>query len=132
MNVHSEIHSAPCAPQVMAQFWFGENIPGCDVELVDSTTFKAFLTDSVMPHFPGFTIQHAIGYWKGEQEGCRVLTILAEDSDGFRAQCRMIAEHYKTRFNQEAVAYAFTATQFTMDVWPHGPVAAYHRSGLGY
>lgn len=131
MNSHNEVHKAPCRPQVLAQFWFGMNIPG-SVSGVDLRDFESFLADSVTPHFSGFSIVDATGYWKGEKEYCRVLSILSEDSDSFRNQCRIIAEHYKTRFQQEAVAYAFSATQFTMDVWPHGPVAAYHKPGLGY
>lgn len=33
---------------------------------------------------------------------------------------------------QEAVAYAFTACEFTLNCWPFGPVGAYHREGKGY
>ncbi len=124
------IHNAPTTPQTLATLWFGANIP--DGREVWTEDWESFLADSVTPHFPGFTVTSGDGYWKGKPEFVRVLTLLSDDSDGFRNQVRMIAEHYKTRFEQEAVAYAFQPVQYTMDVWPHGPVAAYHKPGLGY
>jgi len=130
MNVHSQIHNAPCAPQVMATLYFGTTAGGRDPIQMDE--FYSFLETSVTPQFPGFTLSHVTGYWKGEAENCRVLTILAEDDDSFRQSIRIIAEHYKSRFNQEAVAYSFTAAQFTLNCWPFGPVGTYHRPGKGY
>ena len=105
MNAHSQIHNAPCAPQVKAELYFGTSAAGR--AMIGADDFASFIAGSVTPHFPGFTLMHCVGYWKGEAEECRVLSILAEDSDAFRAEIRIIAEHYKSRFNQEAVAYSF-------------------------
>ena len=129
MNAHSQIHNAPCAPQVKAELYFGTSAAGRDQITVGD--FDAFLRDSVTPRFPGFTVRDVIGYWKGEEEACRELVILAEDSDALRNEIRTIAEHYKSRFNQEAVAYSFTAAQFALNCWPFGPVAKYHELDKG-
>ncbi len=129
MNAHSQIHNAPCAPQVKAELYFGTSAAGRAT--IHQEQLDAFLADSVTPRFPGFTLQFATGYWKGEREDCWTLSILAEDSDALRAEIRIIAEHYKSRFNQEAVAYAFTACQFALNCWPFGPVAKYHELDKG-
>lgn len=129
MNAHKQIHNAPCAPQVMAQLFFGTSAAGRP--MLGPLDFEDFLADSVTPRFSGFTLQMCMGYWKGEAEECRVLTILMEDSDSGRASIRTIAEHYKSRFNQEAVAYSFTPCQFSLNCWPFGPVAKYHELDKG-
>lgn len=131
------IHKAPNAPQVRVDMYFGDNIPslnipGHDPAYVGGENFTRFLNDYVTPTFPGFTVTTAEGYWKGKPEIVRVLTILAADSDSLRNTVRQIAERYKTEFSQEAVAYSFTATEFTLDCWPYGPTGAYHRPGKGY
>lgn len=139
----NKIHNAPQPAQVKATLYFGDNIPNSgetspiDGQVlpdrkVTETLFRAFLKDHIMPHFPGFTITNGAGYWKGELETVRMVTILSQDSDAFRNQVRQFAEQYKTRFSQEAVAYEFVAAAFTLDCWPFGPVKAYHKEGKGY
>lgn len=129
MNAHSEIHNAPCAPQVLATLYFGTSAAGR--ETISLPAFKSFLADSVTPRFPGFSVADVMGYWKGEPEKCHVLSVLMDDSDNARHDIRTIAEHYKSRFNQEAVAYSFAACQFTLNCWPFGPVAKYHQLDKG-
>lgn len=129
MNAHSQIHNAPCAPQVMATLYFGRACPNGDA--VSDAAFDTFLSYSVTPHFPGFTLRNVSGYWKGKPEACTELVILAEDSDALRQEVRTIAEHYKSDFGQEAVAYSFAACQFALNCWPFGPVALYHQLDKG-
>lgn len=124
------IHRAPNKMGVKATLYFGANIPKGGT--VTPELFKCFLLDHVVPHFPGFTVSVDNGYWKGEAEVVRCLTILAPDSDALREQIRWFAEQYKTRFAQEAVAYDFTPCEFTLDCWPFGPVKTYHTPGKGY
>lgn len=124
------IHKAPNPPQVKAELFFGRGMP--TEGMIDPIAFTAFLREEIAPTFPGFTVSHVDGWWKGEFEPATVVTILAADSDSLRNSIRMIAERYKTRFNQEAVAYSFTACEFTLDCWPYGPTKAYHRDGKGY
>jgi hypothetical protein len=130
------IHKAPNAPQVSVDMYFGGNIPAGTLskegDVISQAEFNEFLVEEVTPTFPGFTLATNKGYWKGQPETVRVLTILTADSDSLRNTIRMIAERYKTRFTQEAVAYSFTACEFTLDCWPYGPVKAYHRDGKGY
>ena len=125
-----DIHQ-PTNAQVKAELFFGANKPDGSIPVTDNE-FDNFLADHVTRHFSGFSVSQVDGYWKGKSELTRVLTILADDSNGFRNQVRMIAEQYKTRFAQEAVAYAFTEAQFALDCWPYGPIGAYHKEGLGY
>lgn len=133
--MHKDIHHAAPLPQVMATMYFGANIPahiGAEASFVSDADFARFIADSITPRFPGFTLVKAEGYWKGQPELVRVFTVMNEDDSSFRTSIRMIAEHYKTDFGQEAVAYAFHACEHTLNCWPFGPVAAYHKPGLGY
>ena len=136
--MRKDIHHAAPMPQVMATLYFGANIPGMTGhglgadDFVTDDNFKRFIADSVTPRFPGFTLATVEGYWKGEPETVRVLTVLGEDDTSFRTNVRIMAEHYKSDFGQEAVAYSFTPCEFTLNCWPFGPVGAYHKPGLGY
>jgi hypothetical protein len=125
-----DIHHAPDPAQIKATLYFGANVPNGDY--VTDALFAQFLEDEITPQFPGFTVMHGQGYWKGKPEIVRALSILAPDTNDFRGRIRAFAERYKTRFHQEAVAYDFTSCEFTLDCWPYGPVAAYHRTGKGY
>lgn len=124
-----DIH-APGNGQVKAEIFFGMNKP--DGTMVPLNEFNTFLREDISHTFPGFSCTLLQGWWKGQPEVAHCVTILADDSASFRQSIRWIAERYKTQFGQEAVAYAFTAAEFTLDCWPFGPVAAYHRPGLGY
>ena len=126
------IHKSPLPAMVKATLYFGANIPDGLGSFVADFAFRDYLKEFVTPHFPGFTVTTAQGYWKGEPEVVRCLTILATDTDAFRNQIRWFAEQYKTRFLQEAVAYDFTPCEFTLDCWPYGPVKTYHTPGKGY
>lgn len=129
--MRKDIHAAAPMPQVMATIYFGANVPG-RIEPVTNVEFDRFLRDSVSPRFSGFTIMGATGYWKGQPELVRVFTVMGEDDTAFRTNIRWIAEHYKTDFNQEAVAYSFAPVEYTLNCWPFGPVGAYHIAGKGY
>ncbi|MDR5726244.1 MAG: DUF3574 domain-containing protein [Terriglobia bacterium] len=128
--MQKDLHHAPAAPQALATVYFGANTPNGGQ--VTDKDFARFLRDSVTPRYSGFTVSTTQGYWKGEAETVRVLTVLAEDDNSFRTNVRIIAEHYKSDFGQEAVAYSFTPCEFTLNCWPYGPVGAYHRAGKGY
>lgn len=139
------IHHAAGPAQVLATLYFGAGLPepvtipennaaGVPAGTFDHVTAEMFAhyLANVTPHFPGFTVVTAEGYWKGKPEMVRALSILAPDTDAFRGQIRGFAEQYKTMFAQEAVAYSFAACDFALDCWPFGPVKAYHKPGLGY
>lgn len=132
--MHKDIHHAAPIPQVMATVYFGSLCANMDPAFpeISDVSFQRFIDESITPRFPGFTITKAQGYWKGKPEMVRVFTIVADDDTSFRTNIRMMAERYKSDFGQEAVAYAFTACEFTLNCWPYGPVGAYHRAGKGY
>lgn len=129
MQPKQNIFQETLRPQVEAKLYFGTSAAGAPNVYWDD--FKSFLAESVTPHFPGFTVAEVIGYWKGEEERTRVLTILGDDTSALRTNCRTIAEHYKSRFNQEAVGISFTACAFAMETWPNGPVRLYHQLDKG-
>lgn len=126
----ASIYNAPNAPQVLAVLYCGLSCPNGDK--IQPGEFDEFLSESVTPRYPGFTIQHAEGYWKGAREYMASIHILMDDDSNARHGIRQIAEHYKTRFGQEAVGVAFFPCSYSMFTWPDGPVAAYHKPGKGY
>ena len=123
------IHRAPNPAQVKATLYLGGNMGATPIDFAE---IERYLLETVVPHFPGFTLHTSRGYWKGQAETVYMLVILATDTDALRNQVRHFAERYKTEFGQEAVAYDFTACDFTLDCWPFGPVKAYHKPGRGY
>ncbi|AGF91125.1 hypothetical protein S-CBP2_0004 [Synechococcus phage S-CBP2] len=78
------------------QLFLGRNIPTGGV--VTDDQFDTFLQH--VP-FDGFTITDAVGYWKGEPEATKVLTVCTDVDD---ARVMQTAELYKGMFQQEAVA----------------------------
>jgi len=91
--------------------------------------------------FEGWTLQEAIGGWKGETEPSWILTIiLPTDTPAHIAQnwllmpatensveteARTIAENLTLEFEQEAVAYELTPVQFALTT----SQARYKRNG---
>lgn len=133
--MQKDIHTAAAPAQIKAEIYFGLMIPNPEPgagRYVGHAEMAEFLRDEIAPLFPGFTVDTCEGYWKGEPEPSMRVTILLEDTGAARTNVRFIAERYKTQFCQEAVAYSFTACEFTLNCWPFGPVKAYHRPGKGY
>ena len=110
------IFNAQGAGQIEARLYFGRFRRAGQVLESD---FCAFLDDSVTPHFPGFTVYSGQGFWNAKPEPCSIVSILIPDFRANRAQCRVIAEQYNDRFNQEAVAVQFAPCQFDFVSWPH-------------
>lgn len=77
------------------QLFCGRNIPtGGTVTDDQMATFLARVP------FDGFTVQDAVGYWKGEKEATLVLTICTDDYQLVLDTAAL----YKGMFAQEAVA----------------------------
>ena len=102
---------------VEARLYFGRNIRG--VPAIGHADFGDFLTESVTPHFPGFTVLEGLGFWEGKSERCFILSILFEDTATNRGQCQWIAEHYNSRFDQDAVAVQFLPCAYEFVSWPN-------------
>lgn len=73
-----------------------------DGDAVSEDAWNNFLIEEVYPVFPNFSLREELGFWQGEPEPIKVLTIISdehEDGVGIFA----IAQTYRDRFNQEAV-----------------------------
>jgi hypothetical protein len=101
----------PCGPaetRYAAQLFFGRAIGTQDE--VSETAFQDFLASTVTPAFPdGLTVVDSHGQWKDAtgtvvRERSKVVTILFADPAATRPRLDAIADAYKQRFRQEAVA----------------------------
>jgi hypothetical protein len=81
------------------QLYLGRNIPTGGV--VTDHQLAAFLRVDVTPRFLGFTVQNALGYWKGEPEDTVILTICCDECD--QPKVAEVAQLYKELFRQESV-----------------------------
>lgn len=101
--------SADQAERVVASMYFGRNIGG---ELgVDDAEWAAFLDTEVTPRFPdGLTVTDVDGQWRDSETGAivrepsKVLTLFLGDETVDLEKLDLIAEAYKTQFQQQAVA----------------------------
>jgi hypothetical protein len=84
------------------QLFLGRNIPDTTATVTDDQ-ISDFIRFVVQPRFDGFTVQDAIGYWKGQQEQTTVLTIFCENSKDVE-RMHEIAQLYKAQFKQDSVA----------------------------
>ena len=83
------------------QLYLGRNIPDT-TDTVTEEQISDFLRFVVTPRFDGFTVQEALGYWKGQPEQTVLLTICCESYD--QPKVAEIAQLYKQQFNQDSVA----------------------------
>jgi hypothetical protein len=68
--------------------------------------FEAFLNDSVVSKFPGYTVTDARGYWDGQMEQTFVMEVFGNDYD--EDKCKQICREYCREFDQECVALKCT------------------------
>jgi hypothetical protein len=83
------------------QLFLGRNIPDTTATVTDDQ-ISDFLRFVVQPRFDGFTVQEAIGFWKGQPEDTVILTICCEDYG--QPKVAEIAQLYKAQFKQDSVA----------------------------
>lgn len=86
---------------ITLQLYLGRNIPDT-TDTVTEQQVSDFLRFVVTPRFDGFTVQEALGYWKGQPEQTVVLTICCEAYD--QPKVAEIAQLYKAQFKQDSVA----------------------------
>lgn len=82
------------------QLFFGRNIGSTDY--VSSIQWETF-SHSIDKAFEGYTVQDALGSWKGNKEKTKVVSILCkskEDEEKVKTLCSL----YCKTFNQDAVA----------------------------
>ena len=96
-------------PSVVAELMFGRNIG--DRVGVSEADWTRFVDEEVTPRFPdGLTVIDSQGQWRDTERGHVVrepskvlLVVLSDEADG-RTRLAAVADAYKRRFNQQAVA----------------------------
>lgn len=79
---------------------FGLFLP--DGGQVSEDDWNLFLVEEVCPLFQSFSVREELGFWQGEPEPIKVLTLISDDhEDGISVFT--LAQTYRDRFNQEAV-----------------------------
>jgi len=97
--------------QTKTTLYLGRNIDSTATGqgFVSDRELAEFLKVVVTPEFPGFTVQHAQGYWQGEPEPVAIITVLYGGAESARAKLHQIAQAYRIQFHQEAVGIEHTA-----------------------
>jgi hypothetical protein len=105
----AEACAAGAEARVVATMYFGRKIGG---ELgVSEAAWDAFVDAEITPRFPdGLTVADAEGQWRDSETGAIVrepskqLTVFLGEEARDRAALEAVAEAYKERFQQQAVA----------------------------
>lgn len=104
-----ECAGLPGSSMVEASLFFGRNIGG--KVGVSERDWQRFVNEVVTPRFPdGLTVQNAAGQWRDTdtgavvQEPSKVLILFIPPDPAALAKIKEVADAYKTRFRQQAVA----------------------------
>lgn len=83
---------------------FGLSVPGRTVP-VSEDEWNLFLVEQVCPLLPSFSVREELGFWQGEPEPCKVITVIAPHGAApvIDAQLRQVARLWAVAFEQEAV-----------------------------
>ncbi|WP_165385871.1 DUF3574 domain-containing protein [Vibrio vulnificus] len=90
---------AVAAEVYKVQLYFGLSIPGGG--LVTSAQWDSFVSESIVPNFDGFNIIDSLGYWKGQPENSKIVTVILESNEVSKAET--IARNYATLYHQDSV-----------------------------
>lgn len=81
------------------RLYFGLSLP--DGGGVSLKQWRAFQQNVLVTNFEGFNVVDSTGYYKGEPERSKIVTILTNES-GMKA-IKKVASQYATKFQQESV-----------------------------
>jgi hypothetical protein len=81
------------------RLYFGLSLP--DGGGVSLKQWQAFQQNVLVSNFEGFNVVDSTGYYKGEPERSKIVTILTNES-GMKA-VKKVASQYATEFKQESV-----------------------------
>jgi hypothetical protein len=84
---------------------FGLFIP--DGGVVTEDEWNRFLTEEVCPVFTSFSVREELGFWNGEPEPIKVITIISDNDELSAVGVYAIAQTYRNLFNQEAVLVSY-------------------------
>ena len=99
---------------ILTRMYFGMSSHGTEIP---AAQWNGFVDSVVTPVFPdGFTVYAAQGQWRGsggavEKQPCMVLEIVHSPSAENNRKILLIAETYKSRFDQESVLILRQAAQ---------------------
>jgi hypothetical protein len=100
---------ASCQPRsgdLVTKLYFGLSSPRGEIS---AEQFGAFVDSAITPRFPdGLTVYEAAGQWRGadntvDRERSMVVEIVHQRSADADSAVRLIAESYKTTYQQESV-----------------------------
>ena len=104
--------------QIKTTMYLGRNIDNSQIPLSDGFVYdfalSRFLKVVVTPEFPGFTVQHADGYWRGELESVVILTVLHDGAESALDKLASIAHAYRIQFHQEAVLVEHSSVNWSL------------------
>ncbi len=102
-------------PMVLAQLFFGRDIPG-RLPLTDAE-WSGFAAQVISREFPdGFTVLDGDGQWLDPQtnvisrEPTKILLVAADPSADLEARLAAVIESYRSRFDQKSVGLVTTTS----------------------
>lgn len=83
---------------------FGLSIPG-QTQPVSEDDWNLFLVEQICPRLVGFSVRDELGFWQGEPEPCKVLTVISASGSAaaIDAHLRDLARLWAITFKQDAV-----------------------------
>ena len=91
---------------IRLELMMGLDIP--DAGTVTDSLFDDFIRTEIAPHLDYATIIDGVGLWKGTREDCKILVIMAAESDQemLESVLRSIGKAYAKAFRQDSVMYS--------------------------
>ena len=93
---------------IRLELMMGLDIP--DAGTVTDAMFDDFIRNEIAPHLDYATIIDGVGLWKGTREDCKILVIMAAESDRqmLESVLRQIGKAYAKAFRQDSVGLVCT------------------------
>ena len=93
---------------VRRELMMGLDIP--DAGTVTDALFDDFIRNEIAPHLDYATIIDGVGLWKGTREDCKILVIMAAESEQqmLESVLRSIGKAYAKAFRQDSVGLVCT------------------------
>ncbi|EGU32018.1 hypothetical protein VII00023_22114 [Vibrio ichthyoenteri ATCC 700023] len=100
VNLASKIPTRRKAEQIFhAQLFFGMSIPsGHAISLLE---WSNCIDNHISPRFEGFNIADSMGFWQGQPERAKIVTIVLKEPH--IPEVEAIASDYATLFHQDSV-----------------------------
>lgn len=99
---------------IRLELTLGRNIP--DAGTVNDSMMDEFIRTVIMPLLEFGTFIDGIGFWKGEEEQCKILYVEMPESElaEMLPKFEQIGNTYKTMFRQDCVMISQVSTNMVM------------------